>query len=181
MPTEANDIEQWFVLRDLKRANSKTPAYKQLVEQRLTVFTPMKWQLVTRGEKRIRQEVPVLHDLLFVHEKRSTLDPIIQSTATLQYRWMRDTHRQPMTVSEADMHRFVSAVRATPSPRYYLPEEVTPQMFGRRIRIVGGPLEGCEGYLQTTRGSKVKRLLVQLPDLLAVSVEVSNEYIATID
>jgi hypothetical protein len=50
-------------------------------------------------------------------------------------------------------------------------------MYGRKIRIVGGPLNGYEGSLLTTRGSKVKRLLVELKGFLAVGVEVDPEYI----
>lgn len=86
-----------------------------------------------------------------------------------------------MVVPDADMDRFMQAVAATPSPRYYLPSEITPQMYSRRIRIVGGLLDGQEGTLVTTRGSKVKRLLVELPGILAVSVEVSPEYIRLVE
>lgn len=53
-------------------------------------------------------------------------------------------------------------------------------MFGHKIRIVGGPLDGYEGYLQTVRGSKVKRLLIELDNYLAVSVEVLPEFIQLI-
>ena len=98
----------------------------------------------------------------------------------LQYRWLRGTWREPMTVADRDMERFIRAVDATESPRYYLPEEITPAMYGRKIRIEGGPLSGYEGSLLTTRGSKVKRLLVELEGFLAVGVEVAPEYIQLI-
>ena len=35
----------WYVMRDLKRANAKLPAYKQLLNEHFEVFTPMKEQL----------------------------------------------------------------------------------------------------------------------------------------
>ena len=50
-------------------------------------------------------------------------------------------------------------------------------MRNRRIRIIGGNLDGYEGSLITTRGSKVKRLLVEIPMLLAATVEVETEFI----
>lgn len=78
------------------------------------------------------------------------------------------------------MERFIHAVRATDSPRYYLPEEITPQMLGHTIRVIGGPLNGYEGALLSIRGSRVKRLLVQLHGFLSVGVEVSPEYIQMI-
>ena len=82
-----------------------------------------------------------------------------------------------MIVRDADMERFIYAVNQSESPQYYLPEEITPNMYGRKIRIIGGPFNGYEGCLLTMRGSKVKQLLVELKGLLAVGVEVNPEYI----
>ncbi len=167
----------WFVMRDLKRANAKLPAYKLLQGKNMHVFTPMKWRLGMDKGKRVRKEVPCIQDLLFVYDNRENLDPIIELIPTLQYRWLRNTYREPMTVPDIEMERFIRAVGSSVSPKYYLPEEITPDMLNRRIRIVGGPLDGYEGTLVSTRGSKVKRLLVSLTDLLSVGVEVNPEYI----
>ena len=49
-----------------------------------------------------------------------------------------------MTVSDLEMDRFMQAVSSSDSPKYYLPEEITPQMCGRKIRIIGGALNGYE-------------------------------------
>lgn len=168
---------QWYVMRDLKRANTKMPAYRMLEEKGMEVFVPMKWQLATRAGKRVRTEVPFMQDLLFVHETRTGLDPLVEKTPTFQYRWMRGTYREPMTVHPKEMERFIRAVRASDNPKYFQPEEITPDMYGRRIRIVGGQLDGYEGCLLTTRGSKTRRLLVELQGFLAVGVEVNPEYI----
>ena len=35
----------WYVMRDLKRSNAKLPAYKQLSDEHIEVFTPMQWRL----------------------------------------------------------------------------------------------------------------------------------------
>lgn len=179
MPSEAKDEKAlWYVMRDLKRANAKVTAYKLLRDRQIMVFTPMRCRLVTRQGKRLREEQPFIRDLLFVYDTRTNLDPIVAKTPTLQYRYFHGgKYREPMTVPERAMQRFIHAVSVSDNPLYYLPEEITPAMFGRRIRIVGGPLDGYEGSLLTTRGSRTKRLLVELPTLLAVAVEVSPEYI----
>lgn len=177
MTSENDKSKQWFVMRDLKRTNAKQPAYRLLAEQQVEVFTPMKWTLVTSKGKKVRKEVPFLQDLVFVHDTREKIDPIVAKCPTLQYRFLRKTYRKPMTVSTSEMERFIHAVSNSESPRYYLPEEITPDMYSRKIRIVGGPLDGYEGCLLTMRGSKVKRLLVELPNLLTAGVEVSPEYI----
>ena len=176
-PTPVTDSFFWFVMRDLKRPNAKQPAYRFLAEQGLEVFTPMIWHLALRQGKRVREERPFLPDLLFVHCARPLLDPLVELVPTLQYRYIRGAYCEPMTVADTDMERFIRAVRSTDSPRYYLPGELNSAHYGRMVRIVGGPLDGCEGRLLSVRGSRVKRLLVDIPNLLTAGVEVQPEYI----
>lgn len=181
MVSQENEEEvRWFVMRDLKRTNAKLPAYKLLKGMKMEVFVPMKWHLVIRKGVRVREEVPFIQDLLFVHETQKNLDAIVKKTPTLQFRWLRNTWREPMVVTDAEMERFIRAVNSTESFRYYQPEEITPAMYGRKIRIMGGPLNGYEGSLLTMRGSKIKRLLIELKGFLAVGVEVNPEYIQLI-
>lgn len=174
-----NDSQMhWFVMRDLKRTNARQPAYKLFEARHIKVFTPKKWRLSVKQGKRVREEVPFIQDLLFVYDTRDVIDPIVASIPTLQYRYQRHaSYCEPMIVPDRDMERFIHAASLSESPRYYLPEEISPTMYGRRIRIVGGPLDGYEGSLLTTRGTRTKRLLVELPRLLAVGVEVNPEYI----
>ena len=172
-----DDRPQWFVMRDLKRWNAKLPAYGLFGGLGMEVFTPMVWKLVTRHGKRIRKQVPFMQDLLFVHGTRQAVDPVVERHDTLQYRYVRGGYKVPMTVREADMQRFIRAVEASDSPRYYAPGEITPNMIGRKVRIVGGPLDGYEGHLQKMQGAHAKRLLVEIPNLLAAAVEVQPEYI----
>ena len=164
-------------MRDLKRANAKRPAYKELMEMAVEVFTPMAWRLAERRGRRMREEAPFIHGLLFVHEARERLDPIVEGMQTLQYRWMRHTYRKPMTVKEEDMERFIHAVNTSETTRYYLPEEITPEMRGRKVRIIGGAMDGYEGRLLKARGSKFRELLVEIPNCLTAAVRVCPEFI----
>ena len=75
------------------------------------------------------------------------------------------------------MDRFIKAVAASKSPRFYTLSEITPAMVGKKVRVIGGPLDGYEGRLQKMQGSVVKRLFVELPDLLVASVEVQPDFI----
>lgn len=172
-----DDACQWFVMRDLTRPNAKLPAYKLLDGLNIRTFTPMVWKLMLNHGKRERRQMPFIHDLLFVYASRSELDSVVETTPMLQYRYLRGGYKVPMTVRAADMQRFIHAVCLSSSPQYYRPDEVTPAMRNRRIRIIGGNLDGYEGSLITTRGSKVKRLLVEIPMLLAATVEVETEFI----
>ncbi len=177
---QTRDERQWFALRDLKRWNAKLPAYRLFQQLEIEYFTPMVHRLVNIHGKRENLEIPFMQDLLFVKETREKLDPIVDSTPTLQYRYIRGAQHTPMVIRTADMERFIYAVQSLGRPQYYRPDEITADMRNRKIRIIGGRLDGFEGYLLTVRGSKVKRLLVELPNFLAASVEVQPEYIQLI-
>lgn len=137
----------------------------------------MVWKLIVRQGKRIRLQVPFMPDLLFVYDSRKVLDPIVERIATLQCRFVKGGNHQPMTVRNEDMERFIRAVDAINNPCYYTPEEIKSSMIGKKVRIVGGPLDGYEGRLQKMQGSRIKRLFVELPNLLTAAVEVQPEFI----
>lgn len=179
-----NQEPQWYVLRDLKRPNSKTPAYKVLPELGFEVFTPMTSKIITNGGKRTKVNVPFVYDLLFVYSSKEALDKIIKQTDTLQYRYVKGApFGTPMTVRTTDMNRFIAAVTSVKTPTYYAPNEITPNMYGAKIRMVcNGPINGFEGTLLKIKGSGKKRLLVELPGLLAASIEIAGtDYIELLD
>lgn len=179
--TKAEDCRKWFVMRDLTRPNAKRPAYIMLEELNVRCFTPMVWKTITKNGTRKTVRVPVMHDLLFVNECRKVLDPIVAKTETLQYRFLRNAWRVPMTVRDEEMERFIAVSESSGPVRYYTPEEITPGMRGSRIRIVGGQMDGYEGTLVTVRGSKTRRLLVEISSLIAVTAEIDADYIVLID
>ena len=168
---------QWFVMRDLKRSNARQPAYRMLEGMGIEVFTPMVWRLSVKQGKRIREQAPFMQDLLFVHDTRRNIDPVVERAGTLQYRYVRGGYRMPMTVRDTDMDRFIRAVRSAENPCYYTPDEISADMIGKKVRIIGGALDGYEGHLQKMQGSRVKRLFIELSGILAASVEVQPEYV----
>lgn len=173
---------QWFVLRDLKRANAKQRAWEVLTEKGFEVFTPMQWKLISkRGGGKNRVRVPVIYDLLFVRSDRDTLDREIKKIETLQYRFVKGCGGNPMVVPPSDMQRFIYAVTNSESVKYYSPSEITPALKGKYVHIIGGALNGYEGLLLSVRGSKVKRLVIELPNLITAGIEVNPEYIKIIE
>lgn len=182
-PSEKN-MDQWFVLRDLKRPNAKLPAYVELPQLGLEVFTPMKVQLAVKKGKRIKENVPVVRDLIFVRATKGTLDPVIRDIPTLQYRFVKgQAYCTPMTVERREMERFIAAVTTFKHPQFFRPEEIRPSMIGARIKIIsGGPMHNMEGNLLKIAGSGKKRLIVEIPELLATAVEITTaDYIEILD
>lgn len=175
--TLSTDIQQqWFVMRDLKRPNAKERAYQHLSNLGFEVFTPLTTRIKDIGGKRTRREEPFIADLLFVHTTKDRLDKIVATTQTLQYRFLRGKpFGTPMTVPDKEMYAFIAAVTTLPSTKYYTIDEITPAMYGKRVRLVcDGPLNGHEGTLLKIKGARKKRLILELPGLLALTAEISS-------
>ena len=165
-------------MRDLSRRNANVMAHDTLRGEGLEVFTPLTELLITIRGRRQRRLVPVIQDLLFVHESKRRLDPFVARCPNLQYRYcLGKTADEPATVREADMQRFIRAVASTDAPRYFMPGELTDAMRGRRVRIIGGQLDGFEGHLLSVRGLRTRRLIVEIPGLISSAVEVQPEFI----
>lgn len=170
--------KHWFVMRDLKRRNSNSLAVHDLGKAGLEVFTPMTQMIMTIGGRRQRREVPVIQDLLFVHETKEAVDPFVEKYRTLQYRYQfGKTKDEPMTVRDDEMEKFIFAVSHTDSPLYYKPDEITDAMYGKRVRIMGGTLDHYEGRLLSVKGMRKRRLIVELPGLITAAVEVEPDFI----
>lgn len=173
--------KKWFVMRDLKRRNSNSLAIHDLGNAGLEVFTPMTQMIMTIGGQRKRRDVPVIQDLLFVHEAKDAIDPYVEMYPTLQYRYLfGKTKDEPMTVRNDEMERFIFAVGNTEAPKFYRPGELTETMYGRKVRIMGGMLDQYEGRLLSVKGMRKRRLIVELPGLITAAVEVEPDYIQII-
>jgi transcription antitermination factor NusG len=179
-----NEEKHWFVLRDLKRPNAKERAYQMLpriTEGKMEVYTPMTKKVVKKQGKEVYEDRPFLPDLLFAHESRSVLDPIIDSINTLQYRLGKgNSLANPMIIRTEEMERFMRVVNSDEQFIYYTPDEVPESLYGKHIRIVGGPLNGIVGRLMSRQGSKKRKLIVDLEQILSAVVEVQPEYIQLI-
>lgn len=173
--------KKWFVMRDLKRRNSNSLAIHDLGNAGLEVFTPMTQMIMTIGGQRQRRDVPVIQDLLFVHEAKDAIDPYVEMYPTLQYRYLfGKTKDEPMTVRNDEMEKFIFAVGNTEAPKFYRPGELTESMYGRKVRIMGGMLDHYEGRLLSVKGMRKRRLIVELPGLITAAVEVEPDYIQII-
>ena len=169
---------QWYALRDFRRPNARQMGWEQLETEGFQVFTPLKWTVRNTPRGPQRRQRAIVPDLLFVRSTRQLLDEALHHIPTLQYRYARGRKATPLTVRASDMALFIHAIRsATTEVRYYRPDEITPDMYGRQIRIIGGPLDGYSGHLLYLRGSHAKRLLIQLPGFLTAAIEITPSYI----
>lgn len=142
------------------------------------VFMPSVWCLLGRT----RCQLPRVGDLIFVRGSRADLDQLVASSRRLRYLPANGDISTPSVVPSNDMERFIHAVSSTPAPIYYLPNEITPDMCDRKVRVIGGSLSGYEGMLLRRHCSSTRRILIELPGYLVAAVRIEeHKYVALTD
>ena len=176
-----NGPDYWYVLRDMKRPNAKDSGFKALlkrVELKGRLFIPFKQKIYCEFGKHVRYEIPFYQDLIFVGEELKKIADILEEIPALQFRYVKGKRAEAMKIRNDSMQYFIKAVAEMEKVRYYSIDEVSPQLYGKNIRIIGGRLDGYEGRLMSKRGSKVKRLILDLKECnLAAAIQVEPEYI----
>ena len=84
-----------------------------------------------------------------------------------------------MVVRDEDMQNFIRAIEAYEKPLYFKPSELNLER-GTHVRVIGGVLNGMTGVYLKVKGARSKRLVVIIPDTLAVAVDVQADLIEVI-
>ena len=175
----SDDVPQWYVLRFLYR--DQPQVRERLRQNGIKIFTPTKTVVTVRHGRRIRMQVPVIWDLLFVCSTRTELDPYVRACPYVQYKYkLGGKYCEPIVVPERQMNEFIAAVESTENPIYLTPDEVDLSK-GSRVRLIGGPMDGLECTLLKVKGARAKRLIVEIPDTLIAAIEVQPDLIEIIN
>lgn len=113
--------------------------------------------------------------------RKRNCQPICIKYRTLQYRYLvGKTEDEPTTVCDGEMERFIPTIGNTEGPMYYRPGELTEAMYGWKVRIVGGMLDGYKGRLLSVKGMRKHRFIIELLGFITVAVEVEPNFIQII-
>lgn len=173
-----NQQEVWYAMRALYRTELKTQA--RLNEAGIETFIPIKETIATiRGRKK-KVKIPAISNLIFVHSTQRRLAAFTAEDGKFQYTFKRGgMSNEPLIVPDKQMNDFIRACSHSERPLYFSPGELKLEK-GTRVRIIGGPLDSCEGVLMKVSGARSKRLVVSIPGTMNVAVEISPELIEII-
>ncbi len=137
-------------------------------------FLPLEWKVrEDKAGRKIKQLTPLVSNLIFVHASRDELLPLMDDNSKFQHIYRRGgSQHEPIVVPERQMSDFIRAVKSSDRPIYLSPSELPAFKPGQRISIMGGTLDGVEGRIAKIRGARSRRLVVEIPGLLAAAVEI---------
>ena len=158
-------MKKWFAIR--VTYNREMKVKRELDSLHIENFLPMKYRIIVRGEKKIKELVPAIHNLIFVYITPEDLKSYKATTALpIRYIMNRET-REPIVIPEQQMQNFI-AVAGNPTEQIvYLDPDVSNFKKGDKVKIIGGVFEGAEGYFMRIKGDR--RVVVCINGIAAVA------------
>lgn len=162
-----NEISLWFAMYAYKR---EMRIQKELEEAGIECFIPMHYILKECNGKKQRILVPAISNLIFVHTTKSILYDFKLKAPYLQYITQKiNSRREIITVPNRQMQEFIKIAKKHEEDLiYYKPEEICLAK-GDKVRVHGGAFDGVEGVLLKLKGKRSKRVVVEIPGVIAIA------------
>lgn len=161
--------KQWYAMRATYGRNMVVR--RRLDEWGVESFVPMRYRLVRRGRSVRRELEPVIRDLIFVRTTADNIRLIKSKIDFLHYITRPEDGRNvPIVVPEGEMTQFVAVAATYDEQLLYLDAEAVDMRAGQRVRIHGGPFNGCEGHFMKVAGVRNRRVVVAVEGVIAVAM-----------
>ncbi len=155
----------WYAIRVTYNRELKVKA--DLQQKEIECFLPMTYKDTMKGEQKVRQLVPAIHNLIFIRLSEDDMKEY-KRTTSLPIRYIMDGQSgRPLTVPEREMQNFIHVAGVSGEPIVYLDLDTANMKRGDRVRITGGLFEGTEGEFVRVRGDR--RVMVRIAGLVAVA------------
>lgn len=159
------NTQNWYAIR--VTYNREMKVKRELDARHIENFLPMKYRIVMRGKRRIKEKIPAIHNLIFAYIDSEKLKELKQTT-TLPIRYImdRETHR-PVTIPDRQMKSFIAVSGTLNEQLIYLEPDLSKLQKGDKVRITGGVFAGAEGYFIRLKGDR--RVVVCVQGIAAVA------------
>ena len=181
-PADPDSQTVWFAMSAPYRRELKARDYLQA--KGIECFVPMVNAIVQkRNGAKSRQQVPAIHNLIFVHTSKSVLQELKRGVDYLQYRTVpRNGKNIPIIVPDRQMQQFITVTQSTNEELIYLRPEEVDLKKGTKVRLHGGAFDGTEGIFVKLRGKLRPRVVLLIQGVAAVAMaEISTDLIEVLE
>lgn len=176
-----NENMHWYVMRTLGRF-CETGVKQKLDDCGIRYYQAMKPVVKTLKGKKFISNEPIIPNLLFVYGSKESIMPHTAIGNNFQFVYNRCSGKQAdcLIVPVKAMEDFIRVAESNGHTKIFMPEEIHLTK-GQRIRMIGGVLDGVEGYFVKQKGCRRRTLVVVLEGLFGISAEVEPEMIELIN
>lgn len=164
--SDSNDVRQWYVLR--VTYGRGLMVRDALTELNVETFLPMVQKVIVRGERRFKQMVPAIPNIIFVKATTAWMKEFKAMTRLPIRYFMDSVTGKPLIVPEKQMKSFISVASLSEQAEVlYLDPTLITLAKGAPVRVKGGIFDGAEGRFVRIRGDR--RVVVTIPGVAAVA------------
>jgi transcription antitermination factor NusG len=165
--------EYWFVART--RRNQEFTLRDSLKKMEIRYFFPTRVIVRQLKYRRVRVEVPVINNLIFVHATKEKAYFIVNE-CRLQLFYIRDIETNSiLIVPDKQMQDFMFVMDLDPNG-VALNNDVLSE--GSKVRVIKGEFTGIEGEL--VKISNQTHVMIHIPQVFSVTVKIPKNYLEVI-
>lgn len=157
----------WYAMRATYRRSSA--ARELLDKEKIRSFIPMRYELRLVKGRKIRELVPVIHNLIFVYATSSQIQSVKAKAEYLQY-IVNTRSGEKIIVPEEQMRRFIAVTGTYNEQLLWFEAGEVNLTKGTKVRVTGGEFEGQEGVLVKVKGARDRRVVVAIQGVIAVAM-----------
>ena len=163
----SDDETVWFAMRVTYRREMK--AKRLLDEAGIENFVPLRFAVRYRYGRKVKELVPVVRGLIFVHSTGPEIQRVKSGMPYLQY-IMDKRLGAKIVVPEKQMRLFIAVTGTYDEHLLWFQGDELNLKTGDRVRIVAGEFEGYEGVFVKVRGARDRRVVVAIEGVIAVAL-----------
>ena len=172
------EIPSWYAMRAIFRKEMDTK--KLLDKECIRSFIPMHYTLTMKNGRKVRELVPAITNLIFVHATPTAIKQVKSKTECLQY-IIDSRSKEKIIVPDDQMKRFIAVASICHEKMTYLKPEEVDLRKGTLVRVLGGPFDGVEGVFVKVKGVRSRRVVVLIQGIAAVvTAEIETDLIEVI-
>ena len=166
---EETDVEKWYALS--APFQHELDAQKRLDNFKVRNYVPMHWVIKSVHGSKKRVLEPVIHNLIFAYATKSRIREIKLGYQYLQFKTgIREGRKFIVSVPEDQMEQFIRICDArSENVKFFEPGELNIPS-GTKVRILGGDFTGIVGTFVSVRGSRSRKVIVQIPWVTTVVI-----------
>lgn len=168
----------WFAMR--VTYNREFKAKEFLDKAGLENYLPVRETIRIKSSRKVKERVPVVRGLIFVHGLLSDIQEIKARIPYLQYIVDRRSGNK-IIVPDRQMDLFISVTSSCDDKLLYFTGDELNLSKGQHVRIIGGEFDGYEGVFLKVKGASRRCFVVAIEGVVAVALaSVSREMIEVI-